>query len=175
MERTGGVGVRGATHAVMGITLGAAAAAPLGLPGPHLAAWTATTTVFALAPDLDTRRSIASRHAPVLSWAVRRTTGHRGWTHRASTVAVLLTIGTLMGVAIWTYTGEPAWWIGAASATGAAIHILGDALTRAGVPWRDGRITLTPLRADSDALNVAAVVVSTLICAAAWRTHLPTT
>lgn len=142
----------GTSHAMSGVAVwwgGCVGLQAAGVtPSPVVVfAGAAVAAAAALGPDLDHRRSIASRALPPVSWVVRRLFGHRGPTHYlVSAVLVGVAVGVLVALA-----APGSWWVGVAVAVGWVTHLLGDACTDAGVPllgpWSTRRLGLwRPLR-----------------------------
>lgn len=132
-----------------------------GHPGvAPVAAGAAVTALGALLPDFDHPYSLASRAAGPVTWAVSAATravsrrvyhatctnrddrdGDAG-THRALTHTwpFALWVGVTTGAAlasageVWWPPLAGWWWLGPVLGLGCLVHVLGDALTRSGVP-----------------------------------------
>ena len=152
----------GKSHATSGATvwlLGAAGVHALGFH-PSIVGTAAGTLVCAgsaLLPDLDHPASRASRSlgfvTTVLSLATASVSrrlyartataadrpngsGHRAMTHTgvATLLAGLVFVGLTQLVAMWVPPVSAAWWVGAPVTVGCLTGVLGDSLTRTGVP-----------------------------------------
>jgi membrane-bound metal-dependent hydrolase YbcI (DUF457 family) len=141
---------------------GCAAATSLGAhpAAAPIAAGVAATSLGALLPDLDHPHSLASRAAGPVTWAVSaltRTVSRRVYratctdrddrsgdagTHRALThtwpfaLWVAVSTGAVLAAAgeLWWPLLLRWWWLGLVLGLGCLVHVLGDALTFAGVP-----------------------------------------
>src|ERR1700744_3747494 len=95
---------------------------------------TALAAVVALAPDIDTKGSMASKAlGPItgaLSWFIRSAFGG----HRKITHSILGWVLALAGAYALVQFAHAPWWVLAAIAAGWASHILSDMLTREGCP-----------------------------------------
>lgn len=117
----------GDTHRLQGLAVGLATA-PLFVPNLWAGVvYVGVTTLTALLPDIDHHGSTVTKSlGPItksISWLIRLVSCHRGLTHSALGIGALTLV-----LAAFLPT-----WVAIAVAVGCFTHVLGDALTRAGV------------------------------------------
>lgn len=111
----------GKTHFAMGIFSGLILYRYLALD-MNSAALVGAAAIGALLPDLDAPASTLGRLLPINPFSALR---HRGIMHSASIL--------ILGAALWYYNQQPLW--GIFILAGYASHLLGDALTKQGIPF----------------------------------------
>jgi len=122
--------MRGTSHLATGLAFGATVAA-LTLPLPLVVPCAVVTGIGALAPDLDTRRSIASKALPPLSWVVRAASLGK---HRTLTHWLPLWAGLSYLAIVLTTPWPLAQIVAVMFCAGYILHLLEDALTFDGIP-----------------------------------------
>ena len=148
------------THMMGGILFGEVAGLLLNQPSPELGLLTLTSSVAALAPDLDQPNSKASRYGlnRLVAYPLNKLFGHRGFIH--SPLLYLGLTGTLILLRV-----VPMWfWLG--FFLGAISHLVLDTLNPSGIRWLwPGKhaYSLAKIKTGSTGENIFAIGLLVLI------------
>lgn len=101
-----------------------------GMTGGARVVFVAAGTLAGVLPDVDHKGTMANR---ALMAGVDVIPGHRGWTH--SVAGGLVFAGLAAALSWWLLGGGWALVLAAAVFAGCMVHLAGDTVTHAGVPW----------------------------------------
>lgn len=152
----------GATHAVIGITIGMVAATSAGLPPTQVLFLGGVAALSALVPDVDHPAGIIRRRLGAGGHIAFFWLGHRGITH------TLIAWAVMSAVTLYFLPSNVAF----AFSCGYASHLLADMLTRSGVPLvyplTDYRYSLRLMRTGGLFEGLIGLICVGIVCWMMW-------